>query len=635
VTIFNQGGPAISQESTRQPLNPSWGENTVTALLFVAVALLVFFRIQDFDFFWHIANGKAMVEQHRIVNEEIFSFTRPGWHFSNHEWLAQIIFYIIFKNIGPLGVVVFKTVITVLVAFLLYRTARLKGADILWSGVLMALIVLEGLVRYRERPEIFSFLFLALMGHIMCGFAAGKVKKQFLYVIPFMFVLWDFLHGAVFGIIYLASFISGETFKHFLKRSEGPTPDVASGNISTLWLVGVTSLVALLINPYGIRSYDIFIELVRNNAMIASTFEFAPPPFKLFPEFWTLLFLVALFAIIFAKKNDITDLLVMTPFALLAIKYRRIVPFFGLVSVPVLATYLAAVTVKFPKARWFKGSGYILAALFVGYTVFIKFFAGDGPYSFGYEVNGRLLPIGSTRFINQSELTGNMYNPGHFGGYLAYYLYPRRRIFLYNHHVVFGDFPSKFSDPDLQSRYGIEYAVLDRLWSGNASDLNNIMQAGWALVFWDDVSLVVVKRSGANAPFVALHELRYFTPAVLEALENYDSRHSLLDGYESSPLPAIALAREVSACIKFYNNKLLADYLGYLLLRYQNNIGVSDALDSIEGALTWNSSSAYLWYAESRFCYRAGDAARAEHALKKSLSLDEALIHTLSNQMKW
>ena len=621
----------MSHNATKQT---PWGDYAIAALLFAAVALLVFFRIQDYDFFWHVANGKAMVAQGRIINEEIFSYTRPGIRFPNHEWLAQIIFYVIFSTSGPLGIVAFKTVMVSLVALLLFKTARFNGADVVWSGVLMALVVLEGLVRYRERPEIFSFLLLSLMGFLLCGYAAGRVRKKYLFAIPCILILWDFLHGALFGIIYLTAFITGETIKHFLRRRRGESTVFTDGDAAALWAVAAVSLAALVINPYGIRSYDIFIEFLRKNPLAMGTFEFAPPTLALFPGFWALLLLVVLLAVVCAKNNDITRILVMIPFAVLAIRYRRVVAFFGLVSVPALAAYLAAAAARFPKGRWLKGSAYALAVLFIGYTVFIKFFAGDGPYSFGYEVNGRLQPAGSTRFVARSELTGNMYNPGHFGGYLAYYLYPERRIFLYNLPVVFGDFPANFSDPALWSRYGIEYAILDRVWGKDASNLGAIMQAGWALVFWDDASAVVVKRNGANGPFAASHELKYFTPAVLDALENYSSSHALLDGYESSPAAAIPLAREISSCLGFYGNKLLADYLGYLLLKYQNAISVPDALDAVGNALAWNTSSAYLWYAESRFRYRAGDAARAEYALKVGSSLDRALVDNLQRQ-KW
>jgi hypothetical protein len=258
--------------------------------------------------------------------------------------------------------------------------------------LLTAVVIFEGIERYRERPEIFSLLFLAFLGFLLSGHATGRLKKRFLFSIPCVLVLWDFLHGAVYGVVYLAFFVAGETIRHFLRRSSqknrGRTAFEGGGNIPMLWIIAGVSVAAM-------------------------------------------------------------------------------------------------------------------AGCFIVYTVFLKFISSDNPYSFGYEVNGILLPVKSTRFVAQSGLKGNMYNPGHFGGYLAYYLYPERKIFLYNHHVVFRDFPSIAFNPALLEQYGIDIAVLERSWGDSTFYPAIFTPDRWALVFWDDASLVVVRRNGINEPFLS------------------------------------------------------------------------------------------------------------------------------------
>ena len=614
----------------------SKSDRILLVFLFASAALLVFYRIQDYDFFWHIANGKAMVQQGRIINEEIFSYTRPGTAFSNHEWLAQIIFFIIFNSTGPIGIVTLKTLLVTLLALLLFKTARFYGVDHLWAGLLAAFVIFEGIARYRERPEIFSLLFIGLLSFLLSGYVVGKLKKQFLYVIPCVLVLWDFLHGAVYGIVFLVSYVTGESVKHFLRNSllkRQAAPAIDGRSLVTLWTITGISIAAMLINPYGLRSYNIFVEFLKKNPMVMVTNEFAPPSVKLFPAFWILLALVLLLSVIFSRKADITHIFIMIPFAALALKYNRVTAFFGIVSVPALSAYIAPITEKSFAEKWLKGLAYAFAAMLIGYTVFIKFFALDNPYSFGYKVNDVLLPVGSTRFIARSGLQGNMANPGHFGGYLAYYLYPERKISLYNHHVVFGYFPSIISDQALLDQYGVEYVVLDRVWD-KSTNIDLFTADKWSLVFWDNVSMVLVRNNGINRPLISKYGLRYFTPSVLDALNSYDVKHSLLDAYESNPFTAVTLSREISSCIRFYGNKVLADYLGYLVLRYQNSINNDDALNYIESALTYNDSSAYLWYAYSRFCYRAGDVARAQSFFKKALSLDNSLVLEMEKQTR-
>ena len=82
--------------------------------------LLVTYPIFDFDFYWHLANGREMVNSGNIVSEEIFSYTHPGEHFSNHEWLGQILFYQVWDTFGPMGLFTFKLFIVTAISFLLF-----------------------------------------------------------------------------------------------------------------------------------------------------------------------------------------------------------------------------------------------------------------------------------------------------------------------------------------------------------------------------------------------------------------------------------------------------------------------------------------------------------------------------------
>jgi hypothetical protein len=606
-------------------------------LLFSSLALLVFFRVQDYDFFWHIANGKIMVEQGRIVNEEIFSFTRPGIPFSNHEWLAQVVFYLIFENIGAFGIVLFKTLLVLLLALLLYRTARFSGGDPLLSALLVILVIFMGIERYRERPEIFSLLFIGLMGYILFGYTAERVSKASLYAIPCILVLWDFLHGAIYGIIFLIFFLIGETLKHFFQRGYGPFQITAtkkdSGRLRALWTIALMSLAAVLINPYGLRSYDIFLEFLHGSRLVERTLEFAPPDFKLYSTFWMFFILVAGLLLANARRTDLTRILIIIPFAILTLRYRRVIPFFGLVTLPALATVISQITEKNFLAKWYRPLARIIGCGLVIYIILLKFVLSDNPYSFGYEVNSRLLPVGTARYLAESELTGNMYNPGHFGGYLAFYLYPERKIFQYNHHVVFGDFPSIITNSSLLEKFAIEYAVLERYWGDSPFYGKVFTPDKWFPVFWDDASIIVVKKSPENESFIERNGLRIFTPQIMEALGNYSSNPKMLEKYESNPEVMLLLAKELSACIRFYKNRLLADYLGYLTLKLQGTISNAIAIEYIRSALVYNDSSAYLWLADSIFHDRAGDFSRAQQSLARSTSLDPALVAQFTGQL--
>ena len=77
-------------------------ENTMGRLALLGAWLFALFivchPIFDYDLHWHLANGREMVQRGQIISEEIFSYTHFGDKFENHEWLAQIIFYLVWQT---------------------------------------------------------------------------------------------------------------------------------------------------------------------------------------------------------------------------------------------------------------------------------------------------------------------------------------------------------------------------------------------------------------------------------------------------------------------------------------------------------------------------------------------------------
>jgi len=491
-------------------------DRLITILVFSAVAILSFFKIGDPDFFWHLANGKAMVEQGRIINQEIFSYTKEGTPFSNRAWLAQIIFYSIFRAAGPFGIVMFKTLIVLMIAYFSYRTARLNGADTIWACALMAAAVFIGITRYRERPEIFSLLLFTFLGMIISGYVAGRASQKSLYTIPVILVVWDFLHGAVFGIVFLLSFTFGMTGQYLLHVvSSNPSEETVNDSKTRakhLWILSSISLLCMLINPYGLRTYDFFVEFLQTNPMLATIIEDTSPSFVMFLDFWILLMITVILSLVFIRKIDLTYVIIFMPFAYLSIHYLRVRPFFSLAAIPALASYsrhIMATTEALSRhslKKLIKLIPYAMSMAFLIYTVQVKFVEKNHPLSFGYEINELFIPLGATKFISKSGLKGNMFNPGHFGGCLAYFLYPERKIFLYNHHMMFREFPLILSNPDFIERYKIEYAVLDRNTGGDP--VSHLFTTGrWALLYFDELSLVVARRNGVNEPIIRQHGL--------------------------------------------------------------------------------------------------------------------------------
>lgn len=591
-------------------------------LVLTAIAVLVIFPVRDFDTFWHLANGRAMIETGRIVNEELFSFTAYGKTFHNHEWLSQIIYFLVYDHWHANGLIIFKTFLILTVCFILIRTAVTIGVSPVTASLLCLVTALVSLPRFVERPHLFSFLNLALLGYILYTFRNNPRSKKILGFIPLIMVVWDFLHGAVFGIILCGAFVAAETIKYLLAYMParpfhawpGLTP-LAPDRFRALWLWAGVTLVLMLLNPYGLLTYDIFFSFVRDNLMASMTSEFQPPGLKNNLLFWGLLGLVGLSFVPAGRRANLTDMIIFLPFAVLAIRYVRCIGDFALVTLPILATNLTLLPEKFTTGRAVEFSRRLLLTLgilgIIFYIGYIKFIASPNSTSFGLGINDNAFPVGSVRFIKSVDLQGNMYNTDRYGGYLAYFVTPERKIFHYNHHILFYALQRFVHDPSSRAQWDINYAIIAR-----EDEWRMFTQDGYVPIYWEPTAAVMIRDSSVNQGIIDRYRIRYFEPLMPEG------KIRTLSG---NPAIFPILAREMATYLQFRSDRRLADLLGELLARSGPSPSVQDRIVMLAEAETYNMDSAKLKETLGILYYGQQDLNAARRLLTEALTLDSNL----------
>src|SRR5215475_7915342 len=73
----------------------------VPCLAFIALASNTAYLA---DFWHHLARGRAIVEDGRLLDHDIFTCTVPGQSFQDLNWLSQVIYYQLF-DVGGLALV--------------------------------------------------------------------------------------------------------------------------------------------------------------------------------------------------------------------------------------------------------------------------------------------------------------------------------------------------------------------------------------------------------------------------------------------------------------------------------------------------------------------------------------------------
>ncbi len=133
--------------------------------------------------------------------------------------------------------------------------------------------------------------------------------------------------------------VFAENVKHWLsawKRLHHPAGDLLPR--LNVWFA--ITVAAMLLNPYGLLSYDIFIEFFRDNALAGRVGEFLPPRWETNAPFWVFLGVTGITVAASRKHWALTHLAVLLPFTALSVRYERATAIFALVATPVLAALL-------------------------------------------------------------------------------------------------------------------------------------------------------------------------------------------------------------------------------------------------------------------------------------------------------
>lgn len=533
---------------------------------------IVSFPIFDPDLYWHLANGRAMVASRQIINEDIMSYTHYGMDFVNHEWLSQALFYLLWDNLGPSGLFAFKLFLSSLIVFFIYRSVLVMGGTQWIAAQLGVIAVLAGLQRYHIRPELFTLLNMAILGYILHRNRQNPNCSKCLWILPFLFVVWDWLHGAVIGVAYFSLFFAGENLKTVF-----PVFGKKAG-LRNLNICYFLTMATVVLSPYGVRSYEHFMVLVSGNQGADRIFELQPM-WQIAGGFLTFkfLFILALVLIILSRRSfDITEASLVLFFGFGALQYNRLVGVAAIVFVPVIGRCLSA---------FFSGNsgsatkristvGMVLAMVItvvVGFNEKIVKMAGSfsphGTYilpsetAFGFSLNELLTPAGSTRFIQDMGLKGNMYNNANLGGYLSFYLAPVRPIFQYNMPPIFGDTTRYVKNPRELEQWHVNYAL-----AGSAGELTRLFPSThWAWVYSDYVSTLVVRRTPQNQALIDEYEIQYFSPE--QSLVDY---HALVANSRVYP----RLAFEMGVYLAYMKDDRIAERWGQMLLRHPDLLDI-------------------------------------------------------------
>jgi len=219
------------------------------------------FPLPLLDFWWHLKTGQVIATTGSIPRVDLFSFTAAGKPFVFQNWLAELLYYIVY-GAGGFPLLVFFNALMATAAFLFVYHLCLEATDKVRIAAFVAFLAAIG--NYSSiRPQTFSFFMFAAYSWVLSGYRFRR--RDALWTLPVLMVFWVNLHGAfVLGLGLVAIYIATESCRRLIdpQRRDALTPAELRKLIVVLLLCGL----ATLMNPETYKVYHYVYTVVTDPA---------------------------------------------------------------------------------------------------------------------------------------------------------------------------------------------------------------------------------------------------------------------------------------------------------------------------------------------------------------------------------
>ena len=246
-----------------------WVQLAALSALLVVVGAAAFqlkFSVIDLDVWWHLKVGDWIIQHSAFPHTGILSRSAADHKWSAYSWGYEVLLSRFYAWFGLIGIGLYGTLLTLMVAFSLYRmTRRLSG--IFWaSWVLTALCCYSFLFLMMPRPVFFSAALLCVvLTLILQAQRSGDIRK--LYWLPPIFLLWanlhiQFIYGlAVVGLLLVTNLAQRVTARIGTAPGYLSEPQLPAGRLAA---VAGASALATLIGPYSYHLYEVIFAYSRS-----------------------------------------------------------------------------------------------------------------------------------------------------------------------------------------------------------------------------------------------------------------------------------------------------------------------------------------------------------------------------------
>ncbi|MDP9360930.1 MAG: hypothetical protein M3P29_05695 [Acidobacteriota bacterium] len=465
-------------------------------VFFVLVAIAAVAPIRSYDYFWHLATGRWIVEHHALPRFDPLAVASAHVPWINGEWLYEIVLYALRGIAGDGGI----SIASALLAAAIFATGFVFASREHDVGValLIAAIAFAGASdRLGVRPAAAAALLIV----IALGLLGSHMRLTPLAIAyACLTIAWINVHPSAL----IAPLLALITMLIDVRR----------------WVVAVASTAALLVNPNGWNALIAPLRLtseIRSGAFVNA--EWLPSSFDYFPLLYvTMAVVVLLFLGTRDKRAHAWRFVTFLILGALAYRYVRN-----------QGLYFAALPLLVPPLG--NASRRVSNAIAACALLPMAWAFRHDVHHLG--VDDERFPTRAVAALRSYKLDGNIYNVDQFGGLLEWTFYPARRTLTDGRNELFAGFIAADAVARRDSRawhaliakYGATLAVDEYqtekievvdVASGERralpASIVRYRRRDWALIAFDDAAMVFARRDAFSPAQIEPIEYRFLVP---------------------------------------------------------------------------------------------------------------------------
>jgi hypothetical protein len=468
----------------------------------------------------HLKLGEVVIHCLCIPQTNLFSYTNPNFPIVNHEWLGEVIFYLVSIVFGLSGLLIFKMLLVTATASILYGVALKKGS-LFWVTIFSIPAITLFSMRFFVLPELFSYLFISIFVFLIERYKTTK-KLYLLWFLPFLEILWVNMHiYFVMGIVLFGFFF----LENWILRKKFP---------KELFLLFLAIIFATLINPSFLRGALLPFTFMRNYGFPVeeneSPFVILNPSstntniaYTLTLQIFVFEIILALFFVVFIVRKQWKEIFSMgsgLSASFLAIKYTRCIGLFSLLSFIPLVEIFTRIEEKVKKnydeqvTNIIKGMMVLGALVIVG--IHITGLITYNILSFGFVPSAEK----AVDFMRIAHVKGRIFNNYIVGNYLIYRLYPQEQVYVDARPEAypasfFNDYWNMMADQQFFNQQVQKYNINAIVFNVGYDDpakirpflLHIIADKNWVPVYADGMVTIFVRNNGVNSEVIKKYRI--------------------------------------------------------------------------------------------------------------------------------